>query len=484
MKIVTIKNLRKGFATNSSSTHSIIFKNKKEVLEDLNIFDFNYYERYTKTIASTRKAKLKYILAYIYDDENLVERLLPIFPEIKEYFPLIKKNFIDEDNFEFGGCYRGALYDKENQQFSFEHICNIINNDNIAIIGGSDEQEFVYDLEDTHKKIELPYFDDPKYISFKNGNYWIYYKDMYKKSMIKFRCTVQDHELTPEYPELIDLKITNKCSHKCSFCYQDSTTQGLHADPSLIRSLVSTLQIPTEFAVGGGNILEHPQLKEIFYIIKNKNKHILNITLNNKDVWCLNHAQIDIINEYVDGIGISVSKNNDIGNFFNIIDKFKNKYITCHLIPEIIGYDETVKIMQTLKNTHITNIRFNVLFLGAKFLGRAQNLTLNKFTSNQLKKIFKEYGNDIGVDTSFINHYESFFEKNYDDIFFTKQEGEFSMYIDAVEGKCYKSSYQLEKAYPINEEQLWDDKQYVTNTFKKIREDNKLPIFTKKHYWE
>ena len=482
MKIVTIKNLRKGFATNSSSTHSIIFKNKKEVLEDLNIFDFNYYERYTKTIASTRKAKLKYILAYIYDDENLVERLLPIFPEIKEYFPLIKKNFIDEDNFEFGGCYRGMLFDRGNQQFSFEHICNIINNDNIAIIGGSDEQDFVYEMGDTHKKIELPYFE-PGYISFKNGNYWIYYKDMYKKSMIKFRCTVQDHELIPEHPELIDLKITNKCSNKCSFCYQDSTIQGLHADPSVIMSLVSTLQIPTEFAVGGGNILEHPQLPEIFNIIK-KDKHILNITLNNKDIWRITQTQIDAINKYVDGIGISVTCEKELENFFRMVNKFEKKYITCHLIPEIIGYDETVKIMQTLKNVRITNIHFNVLFLGAKFLGRAQNLTLNKFTSQQLKKLFRDYGNNIGVDTSFINHYEEFFSKNYDNIFFTKQEGEFSIYIDAVEGKCYKSSYQLEKAYLINEEQLWDDKQYVTNTFKKIREDNKLPIFTKKHYWE
>ena len=36
MKAVYLKNFRKGFATNSSSTHSLIYRNKGEVFDDLN----------------------------------------------------------------------------------------------------------------------------------------------------------------------------------------------------------------------------------------------------------------------------------------------------------------------------------------------------------------------------------------------------------------------------------------------------------------
>lgn len=38
MKVFKIINFRKGLATNSSSTHSIIYKNKDDMFKDLNIF--------------------------------------------------------------------------------------------------------------------------------------------------------------------------------------------------------------------------------------------------------------------------------------------------------------------------------------------------------------------------------------------------------------------------------------------------------------
>jgi hypothetical protein len=39
MKIFRIKNRRNSLATNSSSTHSVVYKNKEQVFEDLGIFD-------------------------------------------------------------------------------------------------------------------------------------------------------------------------------------------------------------------------------------------------------------------------------------------------------------------------------------------------------------------------------------------------------------------------------------------------------------
>ena len=59
----------------------------------------------------------------------------------------------------------------------------------------------------------------------------------------------------------------------------------------------------------------------------------------------------------------------------------------------------------------------------------------------------------------------------------TRHEGEFSMYVDGVEKKAYKSSYQLDKPYNLNQESYTyaekDDKWFsLIDAFGHIREDN------------
>ena len=73
MKAVYLKNFRKGLATNSSSTHSLIYRNDGELFKDLDIFECDYYDRCTSTIAASREAKIKYVLADIMYNEPLVQ---------------------------------------------------------------------------------------------------------------------------------------------------------------------------------------------------------------------------------------------------------------------------------------------------------------------------------------------------------------------------------------------------------------------------
>ena len=65
MKICYLSYFRKGRATNSSSTHSVIYRNKDEIFADLNVFEEDYYDRYTQTIAASKEAKIKYVYACI-----------------------------------------------------------------------------------------------------------------------------------------------------------------------------------------------------------------------------------------------------------------------------------------------------------------------------------------------------------------------------------------------------------------------------------
>ena len=94
MRIFRIKNRRNALATNSSSTHSVVYKNKNQVFEDLGIFDNNYYDRGTQTIAASREAKIRYIFANIFHWDELVEMMSEKYPEMKEYYPLVK-NYYD-----------------------------------------------------------------------------------------------------------------------------------------------------------------------------------------------------------------------------------------------------------------------------------------------------------------------------------------------------------------------------------------------------
>lgn len=166
MKVLKIINFRKGLATNSSSTHSIIYKNKDDMFGDLNIFEEIYYNRFTETIAVSKKAKIKYILSNILWYDSLIKLLELKYPEVKEYYPLIKKTRealkgdFDYDAVydNFGCCSRGSLVTEENLEFDFEYITKVIEDPELVIVGGSDECDFYYDtIKDHQKYLTTPY---------------------------------------------------------------------------------------------------------------------------------------------------------------------------------------------------------------------------------------------------------------------------------------------------------------------------------------
>ena len=65
------------------------------------------------------------------------------------------------------------------------------------------------------------------------------------------------------YPEFYDVKITNYCSGKCPWCYQDSKSEDTHYSDivgkvdSFFGSMTQN-QRPFQVAIGGGNPNEHP----------------------------------------------------------------------------------------------------------------------------------------------------------------------------------------------------------------------------------
>ena len=526
MQIVYLKNFRRGLATNSSSTHSLIYRNDGEMFEDLDVLDVNYYDRFTRTIAASKQAKIKYILAAIMYDEALVRIMSGLYPEMKQYFPLVKDQMNNQDDDIFGMYCRGSLsFGKKNVEASVEYLTNVIENPDIIIVGGSDEADFVYETIENHDLCPDPDMVEygSKYSRFgvaKNGNYWVGYGDtrdyVRKKSddcddsdrdcirdsfcgRIRF-ATSQD-PIVPEYPELIDLKITDACDHGCPFCYMNATKNGKHADINFIKRLISNLRDHrVEFSIGGGNVLLYPELDELFKIL-HESGHIVNVTIKADDCYTVmkDNKILNTFRKYVDGIGVSITKIEECQNikdfhrFINVESRQKGyynsrneKYIVAHLIPEYLGVELTNKITSELKKG---DHWFDVLFLGYKTTGRGASQEVKEFTKNDLDSIFSEYNSSISIDTTFANRYMWYIKDNFSTRHtITLNEGEYSMYIDGVTENAYKSSYQLDKPYNMHVDwKARDEHKYynVKEAFTEIRRDGGFTIYDDvvKHYW-
>lgn len=110
-----------------------------------------------------------------------------------------------------------------------------------------------------------------KYI---NGNYVVKFNT---ENGTKIRET-EDDDFIAEFPENMDVKITNQCDMGCPMCHENSTVDGLHGD-ILNPQFINTLRPYTEMAIGGGNPLAHPDLIPFLEKLKER-KVIANMTVN------------------------------------------------------------------------------------------------------------------------------------------------------------------------------------------------------------
>lgn len=159
-----------------------------------------------------------------------------------------------------------------------------------------------------------------------------------------------------DFPESVDMKITNRCYHGCVFCHENSTPDGEHADVDRIIKATRDLHSGVEIAIGGGNPLEHPEIEQILEMLSNCGL-VCNITVNGEDFWDV-HEKLHLYQYrgWLHGVGISPSK---LGVL--IPDNFQHAVI--HLIAGIHSPEEAINHL----GYH------NVLVLGYKKHGRGIN---------------------------------------------------------------------------------------------------------------
>jgi len=275
---------------------------------------------------------------------------------------------------------------------------------------------------------------------YKNGNYNV----TILSDGTKIRRTDED-EFIPEFPENADVKITDKCSQGCPFCYEGCTKKGEHAylmceDGTFGQHWMYTLKPYTELAING-NDLDHPDLDK-FLLKMQSMKIIVNITVNqNQFMKHLDYLRYLTKYKMIYGLGVSLV-NSDDEDFFDALSEFPNAVV--HTIAGILTSKDICRLMYR---------KCKVLILGYKTLGRGIAYKENAYNHvqdyiKQLQFWLPKMVNQCKV-VSFdnlaieqLNVKELLFKGKEDewDEFYMGDDGNFTLYIDAVNQTFAKNS--------------------------------------------
>ena len=194
------------------------------------------------------------------------------------------------------------------------------------------------------------------WVQYKNGNYDVCI-DLDTGTKIRkndLDCFV------PETIESMDIKITNCCNMGCPMCHENSTIDGKHGD-ILSPSFLDNLHPYTELAIGGGNILEHPDIDEFLKRCKER-KFICNITVNQKHfIESFDRIKNWTNNKLVYGVGVSLNEPSD--NLIKLMHSIPNSVL--HVIAGLVSLED----LEILSKNNL-----KVLILGYKQIRRGKDL--------------------------------------------------------------------------------------------------------------
>lgn len=285
--------------------------------------------------------------------------------------------------------------------------------------------------------------------NYKNGNCRVFIYD----DGTKIRMSM-DEDFKVDFPENIDINITDKCDMECPFCYTNANKHKKHGE-LLDHKFLDTIKEHTEITING-NDMSHPQLDDFLKVMKDKNVYV-GMTLNVEHlIKSFNRVKKLEKDGLLKGIGVSMHCFSDLDHL-DKINELKHP-----VIQVVLGIIE----VETIR--YLINKNMKILILGYKDVGRGK-----AFKSRQLQKRFentKEYLRKEIMDTnkdtsvSFDNlaldqvRVKSILDEPTWNSVYMGDDGEYSMYIDLVSGTYSKSSFSSE-SYDLK-----DDVVYMFNT--------------------
>lgn len=273
-----------------------------------------------------------------------------------------------------------------------------------------------------------------KLYKYRNGNYNV---EIFSDGS-KIRYITK--EPRPEYPESIDMKITNYCDAGCAFCHEMSTVEGLHGDLQLGIETLKGMPKGTEIAIGGGNPLSHPNLIEFLNKLKSM-ELIANMTVNTFHLNTFRDLILKIrCEKLIYGLGISYMPNK-----LDLYKDFIDSNTVFHIIVGVHKPEDVYKLVEKYKNVKI-------LLLGYKTYGRGKLYykSMPKVVEDRISSWYREifkFTKVDGLTLSFDNlairqlNVRRLFHEDDWKVFYMGDDGKFTMYIDLVKAEYCTHSF-------------------------------------------
>lgn len=282
---------------------------------------------------------------------------------------------------------------------------------------------------------------------------------------MKFRWSADPYTKSA-IPELVDVKITDWCGYGCSFCYQGSTTEGQHASYEHIEQTFKDLADwgVFEIALGGGEPLAHPRFADIMRLGRDLGLSVSFTTfsksfdteypwllkvLDEVDGWRTDRSEIN------GATGVSVHGHRDIERLAGLRDRLSSKQCYRTLCAQTVVGATPLRTLERTMDLCIYKGLW-LLLLGYKTTGRGLGKdrpvcekTLEKILLKAKKATepgaWTEDGSTgfcLAVDTAFLDNHGALLDKLEVPVSLrSSPEGKFSMYVDAVAQTCGPSSY-------------------------------------------
>lgn len=476
---------REGFATNSSSSHSVLlFDKDMSFLKDINPCWGNYNWEDFQLVS--KEAKIDYLKSQIASSWNGLHELSGDFGGRNIDHESVWGLFVIPN--ETG---------TEPHPVWFQKMADWVSNPNIAIYGGNDNEPSQInpppDLESFNANIPFPRVWNQKYFLekypkgegyigkyFETGDYFLVFD---KKSGVKMKIKFSNGELpnSSPKPELVDLKITDYCPFDCSYCYQDSTKKGKHASFETIKKIGQVLfnSGVLEVAVGGGEPTLHPNFIDI---IKYYDSLGLTVNFTTKNYSILKNPLItNLIKDHVGAFAFSVDSKKDILEIQNLITSLGETISPIHhkiCLQHPVGSCSKQELAEMIKQLYEFPFNPIITFLGHKDTGRgpkslvkASNkdvleILCHLYAYSDLKRIRTPY-RGINIDTTFAKNLEEEIKEVIGadcwNKTMTTKDGKYSAYVDATTETVAPSSYEPERksyrlsSYSQNEfKHIWD----------------------------
>lgn len=464
-----IHNIRFGFATNSSSSHSIIFDpvNYNNYTDDYDDVDFGW-DFFTLKTKQAKDEYMRDMLIQNLDHDNFSEIMIDLILKglnLKERKP--DHYGIDHQSIFY--MPRGFGSNQISMEF-FNDFRNYILKDGIVILGGNDN----VDSEDSEGDYNgHPLYDETKVVNFngynpegrnwfcrKDGSWWTLY-DRVTGNRIVLSFDDNPEQFAPKNPMLIDFKITDWCDKNCSFCYQGSTTRGEHMNENDEYAFVENIARAQVFevAIGGGEPTKYPGFIHFVKMLADRGI-VVNFTTRSME-WLENEKMADDIMSNIGAFAFSVDDlTPDLSRILTIM-KYRGydlEKFNVQVVPATMNEFALTRILKWCGENYIrvTLLGFKETGRGARFKEIAINRSYNKFDEKYFIEVIKELNKNhscprIAIDTTLAGRYEHLLEEEkIPRYLYHIEEGKYSAYIDAVTKKFGPSSYHTNKLIDYN----------------------------------